>query len=325
MPTILVTGAGGFIGAALVPALLACDFDVVAVDFDSWRLERLALLEQLAADSDTGRSSGRGNLRTFNSDIRDASEIAEVAASVRPAQIVHLAALHLIPECEAAPRRTVATNIKGLVNVLDAADAAGAQRLVFASTADVYRASGEAHTENDPPCPSTVYGTTKMLGERLVAEWSATRSGRHTTSVRIFNVYGSADPNPHVIPDILRRLRGGGELRVGNAEARRDFIHVDDVAELLCRVLISDDPPHLLNAGTGTAKSIAEILGILQQLLDQVFAWSTDSTMVRSVDRESLRADVSRLRSVFPGFEPRGIETGLGDVIRALDNPIGVV
>jgi UDP-glucose 4-epimerase len=308
--TVLVTGAGGFIGSALVPALLGVDHDVAVVDRDSTRLE------QFAAHSDSGR------VRTFHVDVTDAGNIARAVAVVRPAAIVHLAALHFIPECEAKPRRTVETNIDGLVNVLDAADRVETEFVLFASTADVYPSTAEPLAEGGLACPSTVYGATKLLGERLVAEWAGRRPGRRATSLRIFNVYGLADHNPHVIPDILKGLRRSGEIRVGNTEARRDFIHVDDLAELMRRVLASADPPALVNAGTGLTASVAELLGILQKFVDCPFAWSSDPAKVRQADRLCLRADTARLRSAFPGFDPRDIETGLGDVLTALGVPV---
>jgi UDP-glucose 4-epimerase len=311
--TVLVTGAGGLVGSALVPALLALDHDIAVVDRDPDRLE------QFAAHADSGR------VRTFRVDVTDAGSIADAVAVTRPRAIVHLAALHFIPECEAQPQRTVETNIDGLTNVLTAADRAGTEFVVFASTADVYAPSAEALAEGDPARPSTVYGATKLLGERLVAEWADSGPGRRATSLRIFNVYGPADRNPHVIPDILDGLRRGGEIRVGNTEPRRDFIHVEDLAELLCRVLAAADPPAVVNAGTGLTASVAELLGILQKLVDDPFAWSSDPTKVRQVDRFCLRANTSRLRSAFPGFQPRGIETGLGDVLTALGIPVSAV
>lgn len=308
---VLVTGGGGLIGSALVPRLIRLGHDVAVIDRDSARLE------QFSAHSDSGR------VQMFHVDITDPTSIARAAQMARPAAIVHLAALHVIPECEAEPRRTVETNISGLANVLDAADRVGTEFVLFASTADVYTSSAEPLAENDLTCPSTVYGATKLLGERLVAEWAGRRLSRRATSLRIFNVYGPADHNPHVIPDILKSIRQSGEIRVGNTDARRDFIHVDDLAELLCRVLHSADQPALMNAGTGLTASVAEILKILQELVDCPFSWSSDPTKFRKADRLCLRADTGRLRSAFPEFTPRDIETGLRDVLMALGVTVG--
>lgn len=303
--TVLVTGAGGLIGSRLIAALLRLGYDVAAVDRDSRRLDRLI------------RDSGTDRLRTFHVDITERVDVLGAVAATKPAALVHLAAIHVIPHCEAQPRRAVGVNIDGLINVLDAADRAQTEFVLFGSTADVYTPSAAPLAESDPARPSTVYGISKLLGERLVAEWAGRQPGRRATSVRIFNVYGTGDSNPHVIPDIVKGLRGRGEIRVGNIGARRDFIHVDDLIDILCHVLSSAEPPTLVNAGTGRATSVAEILGIIQRLVRRPLTWSSDLAKMRVNDRLHLRADTSRLRTSFPGFDPRDLETGLVDVLAA--------
>lgn len=309
--SVLVTGAGGFIGSVLVAALLRLGWDVTAVDQDSRRLDRLLRLPDA------------GNLHAFCVDITSQADIADVVMRAKPTSIVHLAALHLIPVCEAQPRRTVEVNIGGLVNVLDAADRSRTGFVLFASSADVYAASADPAAEGDQARPSTVYGVTKLIGERLVSEWADAQPGRRATNMRIFNVYGSGDGNPHVIPDILRQFRQGGEIRVGNVEASRDFIHVDDLADLLCRVLESSAPPALLNAGTGSATRVSAVLDVIQGLVSRPLTWVSDSARVRADDRICLRADTSQLRSLFPGFDPRDIETGLRDILTAKGVSLG--
>ncbi|WP_300606721.1 NAD(P)-dependent oxidoreductase [Trebonia sp.] len=309
--SVLVTGAGGFIGSVLVAALLRLGWDVAAVDQDSSRLNRLL------------RFSGTGNLHAFRVDITSQADIADVVMRAKPTSIVHLAALHLIPVCEAQPRQTVEVNIGGLVNVLDAADRSRTEFVLFASSADVYAASADPAAEGDQARPSTMYGITKLIGERLVSEWADGQPGRRATNMRIFNVYGSGDGNPHVIPDILRHLQQGDEIRVGNVEASRDFIHVDDLVDLLCLVLESSAPPALLNAGTGSATKVSAVLDMIQDLVGRPLTLVSDSARVRANDRICLRADTSQLRSLFPGYDPRHIETGLRDILTAKGAPLG--
>lgn len=308
----LVTGAGGFIGSALVSALLSRACGVVAVDQDSGKLDQFS-----RQHPDTDR------LKILQADITDQTAIMDVVMGTKPTAIVHLAALHLIPVCEAMPQRTVEVNIDGLLNVLKAAEHSQTEFVLFASSAEVYGSSGEPLAETDPVRPSSVYGASKLLGERMVAEWAARLPGRRATSLRIFNVYGPGDSNPHVIPDILDGLRNGGEIRVGNVESSRDFIHVDDLVYVLCRVLECAVPPTLVNVGSGLATSVAELLSIIQTLVGRPLTWSSDSAKVRADDRLCLRADPSRLRSVFPRFAPRDLDTGLGDVLTATGLHIG--
>ena len=303
--TTLVTGAGGFIGSALVDALLRTGHDIAALDRDESRLARLT------------RHPDAGRLRVLLVDITNPRAVADAVAESKPTSVVHLAALHLIAECEARPRESVAVNIDGLLNVLSAADRSPAEFLLFASSADVYAPSKAPLAESEPARPSSVYGATKLLGERLVAEWADRGSGRRATSMRIFNVYGAGDSNPHVIPDIVERLRLGRAIQVGNVESMRDFIHVDDLVAVMCRALDSSAAPAVINAGTGRATSIAQLLDTLQKLVDRPFTWVSDPSRIRANDRRCLHADVSELASFLPRFGPRPLETGLAGVLAA--------
>jgi len=122
-PSILVTGAGGFIGAMLVNALIIKGHEVVAVDRDQHRLDRIS------------RGLCTNFLRLVCSDITDPTDILEVARQTQSAAIVHLAAMHVIPHCEAQPHMAVNVNIGGLCNMLAAADQAPVDFILFASRA----------------------------------------------------------------------------------------------------------------------------------------------------------------------------------------------
>ncbi len=304
---VLVTGAAGFIGSALVKALITVGRPVVAIDRDERRLRDLV------------RRVPSPQFRHQVIDVTAAEAIADVAAATRPAAVVHLAARHMIAQCEQGPRETVDVNIGGLINTLAAAGRAGAGFFLFASTADVYAPGRAPHAESNPTRPSTVYGTTKLLGERLVAEWAAGVPGRRATSMRIFNVYGPGDQNPHVIPDLLRGLRSGGVIRMGNVESRRDFIHVDDLAELMCGVLDSSAPPGQVNAGTGTATSVAELIQLIGMTLGRPVHWTSETSRRRPEDRPHLEADPARARSLFPAFDPRPLAAGLAELLASID------
>lgn len=223
--------------------------------------------------------------------------------------------MHVIPRCEAQPNLAVNVNIGGLCNTLSAAALAGVDFVLFASTADVYAPARRPLTEADLTSATSVYGASKLLGERLVAEWERQRPGRQATSVRIFNAYGPGDSNPHVVPDLLDGLRRGDTISVGNVEARRDFIHVDDVVTLLCRILETPAPPATVNAGTGVSTSVAEVLGTLQLLLGRPLEWRRDPARMRPADRLHLQADIARMSALAPGFTPRPLDVGLADLL----------
>ncbi|GAA1233637.1 hypothetical protein GCM10009676_16310 [Prauserella halophila] len=139
-------------------------------------------------------------------DIRQRSKLVQLMAAEHPWAVVHLAAQHFIPACDGAPAETLAINVLGTQHVLDACAVHPPQRLVFASTADVYGANESPHGEDDPPEPQGVYGWSKLFGERLLQD-QAHRLGHCTAVVaRLFNVYGPGDPHPHLLP--VRCSRG---------------------------------------------------------------------------------------------------------------------
>lgn len=307
--SILVTGAGGFIGNRLVRRLVESGHQVTALDSDSARLASLA------------ERPGTGALRTVACDIVEASAVDRVVATAQPQAVVHLVAEHVIPWCEAGPTHAVTVNLDGLVNVLAEIGQSPTKRVVFASTADVYAPSHGPLREDDPLGPSSVYGASKLLGERLVAEWERQGSGRHATSVRIFNVYGPGDGNPHVIPEMLHGLAADEPIRLGNRRPSRDYIYVDDVVEVICQVLEAPLPPRILNAGTGVATSVAGLVTILRGLVARPFDWIEDSAKMRAVDRPHLQADTTRMARLLPDFLPRPLEVGLRETLELVGIP----
>lgn len=309
--SVFVTGAGGFIGTRLVARLLGGGYKVVAVDHDVTRLQ------------DLHRHQGAERLRTFHCDVTNAGAIATAMRQEMPNAVVHLAAKHIISQCESSPTETLQVNIIGLINTLAAADQSGSELMVFASTADVYAPSDRPLSEDDPVQPTNVYGASKFLGERLVAEWRQRQADRHSTSVRIFNVYGVDDKNPHVIPEILRNLARRGPIQIGNLEPRRDFIHVDDVADVICRVIETPEPPTVVNAGTGLATSIGELLAMLEDMVDGPLVWEHNGANARSADRLHLQAETSRMRALVPDLVPRKLPAGLRETLARAGVPLG--
>ena len=133
-------------------------------------------------------------------------------------------------------------------------------------------------------------------------------------SVRLFNTYGPYETNRHLIPEILRGLAAGPTIRLGNTHTRRDYIHVDDVADALYRSALADASQSVVNIGTGASHSAAEIVGILGGLVGRPVHIQTDPDRVRSIDKRDQRAAIDRLSEVIgpPGFR------SLTDGLRAL-------
>ena len=298
-PRVLITGAGGFVGIPTTQALLDRGFEVVALDNFS--------------NSDPARLGALGQpprLRVHQVDIRDHGAVARAVGSDPLWGVIHLAALHFIPYCVSHPGETLAVNVIGLQNLLDSLDSSPVERFLFASTAAVYRPSLRPHKETDPTEPTDVYGASKLLGEQLVRIWAIRRGQSSTTIVRLFNVVGPGDTNPHVLHDIIKFLRYGNQLRLGNLMSRRDYIYVEDVASIIVQLLVTGSEG-VVNLGTGQSLSVAELVDRLRLIMARNLVVTTDPVKVRKTDRLNLQAATGRLRALLPDLSLTSLDEGL--------------
>ncbi|CRK56906.1 UDP-glucose 4-epimerase [Alloactinosynnema sp. L-07] len=297
--TVLVTGAAGLIGVPVLRCLRRNGFRVVAVDDGSaGTLGRL------------GEFTGCLDVAIRVVDIRHRDELARLVAATRPWAVIHLAARHFIPDCEREPGQTLAVNVIGTQNLLDACAAHPPARFVFASTADVYAADLRAHSEDDPIGPLGVYGCSKLLGERLLRDQAHRLPGCAVVIARLFNVYGPGDPNPHLLPEVIRQLQHAAVLRLGDLESARDFVYVDDVAEALVALL---DTGHsgVFNVGTGHAVSGRELVGLVADTIGQKISVELDPERLRRRVRPVLYAVPDRLRQVLPWWPHTTLRGGV--------------
>lgn len=273
----LVTGAAGFIGAALTRRLLADGRPVVGVDDLSETYDpalKKARLELLLADP-------RFDFR--HADVRDAETVDRVTAETRPPVVVHLAARAGVRPSTREPVDYVDVNVTGTAAVLEAARANGVGHVVYASSSSVYGA------HDDPPFsvarpadhPVSVYAATKRAAE-LLAHAYASLHGLPTTGLRFFTVYGPWGRPDMAYYDFADAILSGRPITVfGGGTAPRDFTHVDDVVEVIVRAArrppaagaapvtpgTSPAPWRVLNVGTGRRVTVNELVALLEQLL----------------------------------------------------------
>jgi UDP-glucose 4-epimerase len=305
---ILVSGGGGYVGRTLI-RLLYEHSDVCVIDTLRFGAGRFS-------------ATDLAHIRLENVDLRDGRAVAAVVGDFAPDVIVHLAAIHYIPECEADPERAISTNVLGTTNLLTAA--LPGTRFVFASSGAVYRPDRALHNEESSAIePSDVYGYTKLHGEQLVGYFSRTR-GLAGAVVRLFNVVGPGETNPHLLPEIVAQLKAGHSVvRLGNMWPKRDYIHVADAAAgfmaVATRGTVKTGEVATVNLGTSLQYSVEDILTRLRRISNVGFAFEEDPTRVRAVDRAFLGADIARIGKLFGWAPTRGIDDALSDLWRAPD------
>lgn len=304
---VLITGGNGFVGRALTRQL--SDEHEVAV-LDSLR--------------DGPPRFGRAELdrlRFFPVDLRGFPLTAAAVAAFAPDAVIHLAAIHFIPACEQAPDDAIATNTLGTANLLRACPPG--TRFVFASTAAVYAPADAPHVEDASRIgPMDVYGLSKLHAEDWV-RYLAPQRGLDATIVRLFNVIGPGETNPHLLPAILAQLRRGERtLRLGNTHPRRDYVHVDDVARAFATIAAKANGAtevDVVNVGTGHAVSVRAVVRLLGDAIGEPLAVESDPGRTRPVDRPFLAADIAKVARTYGWTPAIDLADGLRELWREPD------
>ena len=300
---VLITGGAGFIGSALGRHLQQLGNEVFVLDDLSFGRRALAPV----ADD-----------HFFRTDIRDEAATRKVMDAVRPQQVLHLAALHFIPYCNAHPVEAAAINIRGTISVLDAATGVKEVEQVFvASTAAVYPIAEGPLSEDRTTGPMDIYGLTKLASERIAGDFHR-RSGVPTIVGRFFNAFGPNETNPHLFPEIQRQVLGGARtLKLGNLEPRRDFIHTEDMSRAIGALLGSGIKGFdTFNIGRGIEYSVREIVAAFERQLGEPLTIEVDPARVRKVERMHLLADVTKLKKA-TGWEAKwDIDQGVATLLK---------
>ncbi|MEY3442514.1 MAG: hypothetical protein RLZZ519_795 [Bacteroidota bacterium] len=298
---ILVTGGAGFIGSAVIKALQTFPVELLVIDDLSFGNRAFVNLPD-------------SHFRVLN--ILDKAGVDAVFAEFKPDWVIHLAAVHFIPWCNAHPYEAADINIRGTMHVLDAAKGVGVKGVLFASTAAVYPIADEAVGETHPTGPLDIYGLTKFTGERLCHEFHL-ESGIATVVCRFFNAFGPNETNPHLIPEIAAQINAGARvLMLGNQAPKRDFIHTSDMARAVIALLETFEAGFdTFNLGRGIEYSVLEIAAAFGNALGEAVRVEIDPAKVRKTDRLHLLADISKLKA-FTGWEPLvGIDEGIATLI----------
>ncbi len=305
---VCITGGAGYVGRLLTRALYD-RHDVLVLDRLDFGINRF-------------RPDELSRFELSRIDLRDAPAVAGALERFSPDVIIHLAAAHFIPFCERDPGAAVETNVVGTANLLMAAPANC--RFVFASSGAVYAPSEVLHDEMESEIgPRDVYGFTKLQGEQYVRYFSKLR-GLPTIVVRLFNVVGPGETNPHLLPEIVAQMKSGHtHIALGNLWPKRDYIHVRDAAAGFAAValtgIVRAGETAVVNLGTSKQYSVEEMIQRLREVSGQQFGIRHDPARARAVDRPFLGASIKAIRARF-GWAPRlTIDDAIHDLWRDPD------
>ena len=302
---VVVTGGAGFVGKHVLLWLQSRGHSVLVLDNFS-----------------TGRHShipAGVELRTVDLTSISAAELAGWLREFGAQGVVHLAAMHFIPDCMARPERTFAVNTRSTHSLIEGLELHPVERFVLASTMDVYGNEDVIHKETDPLSPSNVYGLSKALSEQIVAYGQRRDLYRASVALRLSNVYGPDETNPHLIPDVIQRIvnRDSNELVMGYLGATRDFIYVKEVADAFGRAVTTAPAGfQALNVGTGRGVPVRQVVQTIQQIMGDGRTMRENPAAFRKFDRTSLTPDVRAIAGVLGWRSAIDMREGLAETVR---------
>lgn len=279
--TVVVTGAGGFIGSHVVEQLVREGASVRAMLRYTSRGQR-GCLDLLPEDVLSGVAITLGDVRDFDA-VREVTRGADA--------VFHLAALIGIPYSYEHPQEVIDTNVGGTSNVLLAAKELGTlERVVLTSTSEVYGSAVRVPMDEDHPLQAqSPYSATKIAGDALGLSFHRS-FGLPVTIVRPFNAYGPRQSARAVIPTIVSQAVAGETLKLGTLDTRRDFTFVEDTARAFVQIGGSDaSAGEVVNAGSGREVTIREIVQKVGEITGRDLGVETDEQRLRPSKSEVTR------------------------------------
>jgi len=277
----LVTGAGGFVGTALVDHLRAAGDEVVGID------------------------------HATGPDITDPAGVREAVERYRPDTVYHLAAVTHIGASWEAPLEVFRVNAEGTLNVLSACAATGVGRVLVVGSADEYgavRPEDLPLTEEAPLRPLTPYGASKVAADYLALQ-AFLGQGLPVIRVRAFNHSGPTQSERFMIPGLARRIaaaerEGRKDVPVGSLEPVRDYTDVADVVVAYRLLVERGEPGEVYNVCSGVGRSVADVADALLALARHAIELVPDPSLLRPVEVPRLVGDNRRLREA-TGWAPQ--------------------
>lgn len=309
---VLVTGADGFIGSHLTEALLAEGCQVRALaqynSFNNW-----GWLEDVPASD---------NLEVVCGDVRDPHFCKWLCRDME--MVFHLAALIAIPFSYAAPDSYVDTNVKGTLNICQAALEHKVARMICTSTSEVYgTAQYVPIDEKHPLQPQSPYSASK-IGADAIAMSFYHAFNLPLTIARPFNTYGPRQSARAVIPTIITQIAAGAkEIRLGDLSPTRDFNYVEDICQGFLQLALCEQARgEVVNIGSNTEISILDTLNLINEIMGRDVKFIGEEQRLRPKNSEVFRlwCNNNKIREL-TGWEPHfTLKEGLANTIHWFDN-----
>ena len=278
--SVLVTGAGGFIGGHVVERLVRDGARVRALCRYNSRNER-GTLDWLPAEV-------TADLDVVLGELRDVESVSDAVAGMDV--VIHLGAQIAIPYSYVNPRDFVEVNVLGTLNVAEAARRHGVTRVVHTSTSEVYgSAQTVPMTEAHPLEPQSPYAASKLAADKLIDSYHRSFD-LPACVVRPFNTYGPRQSARAIIPTIISQALAGSTLRLGSLTPRRDLTFVADTAAGFVAAATAEDAVgRTIQLGANHDVSVGDLVRLVGEVLGRELSVETDPRRVRPEASEVVR------------------------------------
>lgn len=309
---VLVTGADGFIGSHLTELLLEEGYEVRALSvynsFNYW-----GWLDDIK----------HPRLEVVSGDVRDAAFCRHITQGCDT--VFHLAALIAIPYSYVAPESYVDTNIKGTLNMCQAALDHNVRRLIVTSTSEVYGTARYVPIdENHPRQPQSPYSATK-IGADAIAKSFYNAFNLPVTIARPFNTYGPRQSARAIIPTIITQIANGvREIKMGDLSPTRDFNFVKDTCRGFLAIARAEGVEgEEINIASGTEVTMKQTLMKIAEIMDADINWVVDPERIRPSKSEVFRlcGDNTKIETLTDWRPEWSLEEGLRATVDWFRNP----
>ncbi len=287
MSRVLITGAGGMVGAHMVPELLNSGWEVAAMG---------------RQDAPTARlTSHQHRLQWFRADLCDREQVAGVVAAWRPSHVLHLASTPFNPPVSSDTH--VDVNVAGIDNLLDALKATPDVRVVYTGSAAQY-GEGDRLKEATPEKPTTLLGASKAAAGILLHTYGRL-FGMQTIELRLFTPYGPMERPQRLLPHTILSALRKQPVRLGNGRQERDYLYIDDVVAAVHAALVAPVASgSVFNVCSGIPTSVRALVTETLHLMGNPVTAEFDALPTRSDEIWKLSGDSTQAQKAL-NWSPR--------------------